>query len=234
MKIFISIILFFLITSIFSCDFEKFIDSKYDASPLPSTAKIFGKIFNIFDGQPVDNAQILINNQATFTDTAGNYLLYYYLQDDEERDKKIPISIKASQYIQLNTNSVIYPINRIDFHIEYGAPIIQSIARIDSLCQAIVFDYQGFENIATVTGKFFYRRQGERVPSLITELALTGYESDSSNFGFFQCKVDTSIPGYGNLGRTFYVYANDKNAFRDSTSRDASGVDSLLFPIFPN
>ncbi len=233
MKFIITILLVFFIITIFSCDFEKFIDSKYDAQPLPTTAKIYGKVFNIFDSQPVDDAQILITNQATFTDTAGNYLFYYYFQGDEDRDKKIPISIKASRYIQLNTNSVIYPTNKLDFHIEYGAPIIQSIARIDSFCQAIIFDYQGYENIATVTGKFFYRRQGERVPSLITELAMTGYETDSTNIGFFQCKVDTSIPGYGSLIRTFYVYASDKHAFRDSTTYARSGVDTLLFPVNP-
>ncbi len=231
------LMLFFLsILTIFyvSCDMEKFIDSNYDATPLPKTAKIYGTVFNIFDNIPVYDAQVMIDSQATSTDTSGSYYLDYNLGLDEVRDKPVPICITAPKYMEYNSTSIIYPINKIDFYIDYGAPIIQKIARDDIFCQAIILDYQGYENIDSVVARFFYRPPGQPVPITIMEFTMDSKESDSTNIGFFQCYVPLEIfyPVYLIINRSFYIIAYDKSGFIDSTSYARSGVDTLLFPIF--
>jgi hypothetical protein len=229
-----SYIIIWVCLLIISCDMDKFTGNNYDSSPIPKNAKIFGKIYNVFDDKPVPWALVNFGNQATFTDTAGYYLLQYYLGSDESRNKPVDIQITAPGFLKYFDEKIILPENNYNFLIEYGAPTILQVARIDSYCQAIIFDNQGFDNISTVIGRFFYRRQGDKQTSLVSELGMNGHETDSSNIGYYQCKVALSIPGYGDLIPTFYVYAHDKNALKDSTSYARSGVDSLLFPIYPN
>ncbi len=229
------IIIFSIILFIFfiSCDIDKYIGSKYEATPIPTTAKIYGTVYNAFDNLPVFGAHVMVDSQATSTDSSGNYFINYSLGPDENRNKLIPVYCTASQYHDYNSESIIYPENTIDIHIEYGAPVFRRVARVNTICQAIIFDYQGFDNIGIVYGHFFYKQSGKGQVSLITKQAMTGIESDSSNIGYFQCKVLPEIPGYGSLISTFLVKAFDRTGFSDSTSFARSGVDSLLFPVNP-
>ncbi len=232
--ILIFIISIILIIFFVSCDIDKYIGSKYEATPMRTTAKIYGTVYNAFDNLPVFGAHVMVDSQATSADSSGNYFLNYSLGPDENRNKLMPVYCTASQYHDYNSESIIYPENTIDIHIDYGAPIFKKIARVDTICQAIVFDYQGFDNIDSVIAKFYYAPPDFRIPVTTREYSMEGKNGDSTNIGYFQCYVPTTIesPIYSIIALNYRVKAYDKSGFIDSTSYFHMGIDTLLFPIF--
>ena len=146
--------LFILIIN--ACDLDKMTGSESDAQPIPDSAKLYGTILDKFTENPVKNATILVGNQATFTDENGEYSFYYYLGEDEERNKPVAVKISAQNYIHLDTAIVIFPENQLSFNLEYGAPIIRRMVIIGDICQTEIFDYQGADDIIQVSGSFFY------------------------------------------------------------------------------
>lgn len=230
-KITISIIIFILFIS---CDIEKFIGSNYTASPIPTTAKIYGTVYNNFDNLPVYGAQVMINSQVTFSDSSGNYFLNYYIGPDENRNKPVPICVIAKNYMEYNSTSIIYPENRINLYIDYGAPIIQKVTRVGTVCQSIIFDYQGFSNIDSVFAHIYFSPPNALHP--ITEMVfpMKSKESDLANTGYFQCYVPNEIdyPVYSIPNLLYKVKVHDKSGFTDTTSYIVTGSDTLLFPIF--
>jgi len=223
--IFLSVLILFT-----DCDLEKFTGYDYDAPPIPNSARIYGQLTNTFTGEPVEKATIKITEQATFSDENGEYEFYYYLGEDDPRNKPNRMIISAPQYTTIDTMIVIFPENKISKKLEYAAPIIKRIALVGGVCQAEIYDYQGYENISEVNGKFYYMRPTERVPSLITLHALTRVAVDSPNTGYYQTIVPTELPDYGLLLFTFKIYARDRQAYSDSISNTENGVDSLFIP----
>jgi len=220
-------------TILTGCDLDKFTGYKYDSEPLPTSAKIYGTITNKFTGNALYRAQIRIENQAAFTDENGEYIFYYHWSEDNLRDKPLPVRIGADKFHAQDTTVIVYPQTRLDVRLEYGAPIIKRSALVGEICQVIVFDYQGAEDITTVTAYFLYRRPGERPPSLKIEKSLTQIKTDSVYYGYYQTLVEANIEGYGDLINSYYLQARDKDLFTDSTSSAAVGVDTLLFlPVF--
>jgi hypothetical protein len=223
----------FIITLLAGCDLDKFTGYTYDSDPLPATAKIYGRISNQFTGDPLYRAQIRIENQAAFTDENGDYIFYYHWSEDDQRDKPLPVRIGADKFHVLDTAFVVYPQTRLNAGLIYGAPIIRHSALVNGICQVIVFDYQGAEDITTVEANFFYKRAGERQPSLKIEKSLFRVMIDSTYYGFYQTVVETEIEGFGTLINSYHMKAMDKDLFSDSTSNAAVGVDTLLFlPVF--
>ena len=230
-------ILFILL--LIGCDFDKMTGYNHDAEPIPDSAKMYGTIYSKHDGEPIRDAIILVGQQATFTDEKGEYTFYYYLGTDEERNKPIDVRIAADRHLPLDTSIVIFPENNLTKILTYAAPIIKRIAAVDTICQAEIFDYQGADDIIQVIGTFYYRRTGERRPSLTTKQQLIRVddnvaEKDQPNIGFFQATLTDSIPGFGRLMTTsFIIHARDRLAYADSSSNIVSGVDTLLFsPVF--
>ncbi len=217
-----------------SCDIDKYLGSKYEATAVPTTAKIYGTVYNAFDNLPVFGAHVMVDSQATSTDSSGNYFLNYSLGPDENRNKLIPVYCAASQYHDYNSESIIYPENTIDIHIDYGAPIFKKIARVDTVCQAIIFDYQGFNDIDSVFAHFHYSPPLQVIPLTKLDFSMKAKESDSINIGYFQCFAPTFInsPVYSVIHLDYRMEVYDKSGFADSTSYFHIGVDTLLFPIF--
>jgi len=220
-------LLFILIFN--NCDLNKMTGSDSDAQPIPDSAKLFGTILDKFSEKPVKNATILVGNQATFTDENGEYSFYYYLREDEERNKPIAVRISAQNYIELDTAIVIFPENQLSFNLEYGAPIIRRMVIIGEICQTEIFDYQGADDIVEVSGSFFYRRPGENMWSLNVRLGFNRAPIDSPKTAYYQTNVSQEIPGYGYLLNSFTIYARDRSTFADSTSNTIAGVDTLIF-----
>jgi hypothetical protein len=213
------------------CDFDKLTGYNHDAEKIPDSAKMYGIIYSKHDSLPIQNALILVGHQATYTDENGQYIFYYYLGADEERNKPINVRITAAQHLPLDTSIVIFPENNLTKILAYAAPIINRIALVNTICQAEIFDYQGADDIVQVTGTFYYIRPGERAPSLTTKQPLTRVGDDENNTAFFQAVLAESIPGFGNLmTSSFSIYARDRLAFADSSSNLVTGVDTLLFP----
>jgi len=210
------------------CDLEKFTGYDYNAPPIPNSARIYGKLTNTFTGEPVEKATIKIAEQATFSDENGEYEFYFYLGEDDQRNKPNRMLISALHYTTIDTMIVIFPENKISKKLEYAAPIIKRIALVGGVCQAEIYDYQGYENISEVNGSFYYMRKTERIPSLNTVQALTRVAVDSPNTGYYQAIVPTQIPDYGILLRTFKIFVRDRQAYTDSISNAENGIDSLF------
>ena len=231
MKLYKYTIFLLLSLSLTRCDLEKLTGYNHDAPPIPNSARIYGRITNTFSGEPVLSATIKIGEQATFSDSSGAFEFYYYLAEDDERNKLNLLTISARNYATIDTMIVVFPENKIDKKLIYAAPIVRRIALVGGICQAEIYDYQGYEDITYVYGSFYYTRIGERMWSLNTTQTLIRVDSDSTNTAYFQAIVPEEIEGYGLLAPFFKVFARDKEAHSDSTSYANSGVDSLLFPV---
>lgn len=225
------IILSPLIFLISSCDLEKFTGYDHEADPIPDSAKMYGTIDSNHDQKPIKDAMILIGDQATFSDDNGEYLFYYYLGEDDDRNKPVNIRISAARHLPLDTSIVIFPENQLSKTLTYASPLILRIALVDTICQAEIFDYQGADDIIQVTGTFFYKRSNERQPSLTTKVGLTRVAVDMPNTAYYQTTLIDSIVGIGRLmTSSFRIHARDRLAYSDSLSNIVAGVDTLLFP----
>lgn len=225
----------FIILSIFiflnHCDIEKFTGYDHTAPPLPISAQIYGKVTNLFTGEPVDMATIRIGEQATFSDEHGEFEFYYFLAEDDERNKASRLIISEKHYTTIDTTIVIFPENKVDKKLEYACPIIKRTALIGGICQAEVFDYQGFQDISSVYGSFFYRLPGDKMWALNTSQALTRVAVDSPNTAYFQTSLPEEIPGFGLLQTSFKIFARDRGVHSDSTTHSETGIDSLFIPV---
>jgi hypothetical protein len=230
--IWVLVIALFLIF-VFSCDLEKLSGYDYSYNPPPESAIFTGTIFNRFTLEPVQLSEINIANQVTYSDESGQYILYYHYGEDDEKNKPVDIKISAENYQDVDTSIIVFPENKLNVYLPYAAPIIKKIALVDSffVIQAIVFDYQGFNDIATVSAQYSYRRPGEKPPSLHLETKLTRVFVDSLNTSYYQSRVDRSIAEYGNIIFEGYsVKAKDRKHNQDFMNDSEGGTDSLLFP----
>jgi len=224
----LSILFIFLI----SCDLEKLDGYEYTYDPPPESAIFTGTIYNKFTFNPVWNAEINIANQVTFSDAQGKYILYYHYNEDDEKNKPVNIKISADDYLDTDTSLVVFPENKLNVYIKYASPIIQKIALVDSsFIQAIVLDYQGYNDIATVRAQYAYRRPGEKYPSLYAESKLTRVFVDSINTSYYESRIAPSIDNFGHIMADDYsVSAEDRVHYEDFVSSLLAGTDSLIFP----
>jgi len=240
MRKFPSILLLICLLGTVSCDLEKLTGYKHDYNPIPESARIFGVVKDRHTFTPIPNALIMAGNQATYSDTSGNYLLYYYFNEDDDRNKPITMKMKATNYLKVDTSLVVFPENEVDIFSVYAAPIILNHALVDMICtevscqaycQVIIFDNQGVNDIVRVYGKFAYRRPNEKIPALHTEARLFRVKYDTTKTGYYQAAIPQSIEGFGDLMDIFTVYAEDRLAYADSTLEWEQGSDSLLFAL---
>ena len=212
--------LLFVFLLYINCDTDKFFGYNYDAESLIESAPISGRITNIFTSVPVASAKIKIGPYETLTDKDGDYLLVYPLGTDEERDKFIPIIVTAPNYFPDSLETIIYPQPlEINFSLEYGAPNIESssITQRDPVmvnCDATVFDYQGVDDIDTVTAVFTYFDTS----NIRTELPvdMTRIQILSDNRAAYQCTTRIVNRPYGILNtKAWQIIATDKAGFID-------------------
>lgn len=225
---FLSILTIFII----SCDLEKLDGYKYTYDPPPESAIFTGTIYNRFTLKPLQLAEINIANQITFSDAQGKYILYYHYNEDDQRNQPVNVKISADDYLDVDTSIIVFPENQLNVYIKYAAPIIKKIALVDtSFIQAIVFDYQGYNDITTVHAQHAYRRPGEKFPSLYAETKLIRVFVDSLNTSYFESRIPRSIVEYGNLIPDEYsVRAQDRVHYEDFVTSLQAGTDSLIFP----
>ncbi len=216
------------------CDLQKLWGHNYESDPTPESAKIYGRVTNKFTSEPVREAVISLKNKMTITDKNGNYLLYY--RYTEEEDRNVPVSLKITQqdYLPIDSSMVIFPVNEINVSLSYASPIIQKICMVNSIyiCQAIIYDYQGFDNIVSVVANLKYRMPPDRKPSLYLSKEMTRVMTDSLNTSYYQLLAPDLFDEYGDLMDIYEIYAEDSMEYSDlMTSMDPRASDSLLFPI---
>ncbi len=213
------------------CDSEKFLSFNYDAEPLVKRARVSGVILNKFSGVGVAAARVQVDAQTTVSDSAGRYQMEYILSPDADQGREIPVRIEAENYFALQTRRVFYPEDtRLDFELEYGAPIVKAAVIVNAnICQALVFDYQGMENLATVTVRLHYRDEANHIVQ--TRDVPMGYRGEEApGLGRFQAGVPADYPGRD--GDFIIVTALDKDGFSDRLdhTNNPRSPDTFLFP----
>lgn len=227
----------FVLLMLFGC--EKFVGYNYDADPIPNTAVISGSLSNIFTDEPIIYAQVLVGSQTTKTDQDGQYLLYYAFESDEDRNKPVDVVFSAPNYYTLSKSYIIYPgQNQFDTQLTYAAPLIPQTAfvQIDSVdtflvCQALIFDYQGADDISSVKASFVYFNFVDRA-NFFVELDMGFVERYSDQASFYQV-IYTPMEGEEfKFENRCSVIAIDKEDYKCSVTLnlDIQNPDTLLFP----
>lgn len=233
-KIFALVLLLVFIFLISGCDLQKLWGYEYESDPTPESAKIYGKVTDNFTSEPVQNAVITIQDKLTTTDENGDYCIYYHYTEEEDRNVPVSVKISHEKYLPGDSAIVIFPVNEINFGLSYASPIIQKICMVDSIyiCQAIIYDHQGFDDIISVLANLAYRIPGDRYPSIYIKKEMTRVITDSLNTCCYQVLAPDYFDEYGELMNIYEIYAEDRLHYSDSmTSNDPRASDSLLFPI---
>lgn len=224
-----------LLTIIFlllSCDTEKYFSYNYNAKEFSEIASFSGTVTNVFTGLSVPDATIRIEDQSTVTDRRGFYRLDYVLSADAKLSKEIVIEVTAHNFLPYIQTQSIFPGEfPLDVALEYGAPIIQKTGCNNmTFCQAVIFDYQGADDIDSVTAHFQYFGNNNTVTKEI-DVQLARKENVSANVAHFQAIVQPYNPEGDSLGRAYWIKAFDKEAFYDSMLHinDLKNPDTLLF-----
>lgn len=223
------ILLMFLVLT--GCDSEKFLNFNYEAERLSKRARVSGVITNKFTGFGVAFARVQIDDQETMSDSAGGYQMEYILSADADQGREIPLRIEAENYHILEMRRVFYPEEtRLDVELEYGAPIVEAAVMVNArICQALVFDYQGMDNIATVTVRLHYRDDSNNIVQ--TRDVIMSYRGEEApGLGRFQADVPADYPRRD--GDFIIVTALDKDGFSDTLdhSNNLRNPDTFLFP----
>jgi hypothetical protein len=177
---------------------EKITGYNYDVNPLNNTVRVYGEVINTFSGQAVEDALVQIGIQTTSTDIYGEYQVQYILGAAEDRDQPVPVAISATNYETLNTSFIIYPEpTRLDFQLVYAAPIIEQNSLLlyrgldnepQEICQAIIVDYQGVNDIKEVNASFYYIRK-DNPNSFYFTYPLNLIETNGGTEGHYQAIV---------------------------------------------
>ncbi len=230
----LSIPLIALILVFSSCDSEKFLNYNFDAELQVKTATVSGKITNTFDARDVRGAEVQIGSQTTYTDSLGNFKLTYLLTEDNQVGAPVEIIIKARNYYDLTLTREIFESDNIELNLKmiYGAPIIEQVSLANyEVCQAVILDYQGPDDIVSVIGHFEYRNASNTVTLKYDQaLFLKGFSFDGTR-AHFQASVQRTGLADGELGGLFSVTARDKDGFEHTLIHfnDPRRPDSFLF-----
>jgi hypothetical protein len=224
----ICFIIWLVLLFLLSCDTDRFLGFKYSADKIPETAPVSGTVLNKFTDDPVAGARVEIGSQVTFTDSSGHFFLNYFLQADNQRDKPIPVEIIAKNYLPFKTSLIIYPSeNTLNVELEYGAPIIEAAVQKDSICQAIILDYQGIPTLDSVSVTFHFWYPGVKESEVQFPLQL---KRMVGNRGYYEVRFDTFIFEYGFLKEdNFLIYVHDKDGFETRKRFTTFNVQQLLF-----
>lgn len=236
-KILILVNLLMIIFLFPGCDTEKYWGYKYDAEELTKQTKVFGKVTNLFTNEPVWRATVQINDQFTTTNLNGEYFLNYLLSKDDEFNKEARVIVSAQNYHSTTVSTLIFEDQlELNVQLEYGAPIIEATVNYQlTYCQAIIFDYQGVDDIDSVYGHFRYISDSSGFVAREIDTILTRKHIVSPNRAYYQVIVEPVI-SEGNdtlrLSPTHSITAIDKSDFtslREHTNNILYNPDTLLF-----
>ncbi len=220
------------------CDNDRFWGYNYTAQTLAKTLQIEGKVTDIFSGRGVAGASVTFDNSQTATDSLGNFLLQYILSADADQGRPVNFTVQAENYHTYHTDIVVFP-GKIELNVslEYGAPIIedQAIVVSEGVCQALIRDYQGQQNLVGVTVRLHYRnaQNGQIYKTADLEMAYRG--DHAPNVYRYQAVIPNDYP-VTQFGDLIKVTAKDADGFSDEVSHNSSprNPDTLLFPVSAN
>jgi hypothetical protein len=208
-----------LILTVVRCDLEKFTGYNYEGESLVETARITGKVTNIFTGTPILRVTLKFGNFTTYTDGDGNYLLVYPLATDDERDRPISVVVSRPDYFPQETEIVVYPDRNIhDFALVYAAPIIESSSLeftppSDIVCYATILDYQGVDDIEKVEGIFTYESEGVQT---VVHIPLDEDVRFSGTRARFKSNLELITADGTLITKAYQIMVLDKEGFSDT------------------
>jgi hypothetical protein len=163
MKTFL-LVLFASLFLLISC--KEFTSYNLEGTSTDILIKINGKITDQYSGKPVRDAQVTVGPRSTVTDLGGKYNIYFPLSTDENRDKPVPITISAYNYVTYTEERVFYPEDiQINLTLIYAAPIIFETTITPVYggydgghyhLEALIGDYQGLSDITSAQAAFRY------------------------------------------------------------------------------
>ena len=226
-------ILFFLILTIqfFGC--EEFTGYDYEAESIGDKSRLHGTVVNTFDPEkPVINAILQIGYLTTYTDSSGRFDVEYILSTDENRNKPVELSVTAEDYLDLNTEFIIeIPEQNFDINLDYGAPIIEKIwigAPEEIIHQVMVTDFQGIDNIESVTTVFYYTNMLDpELKTITVEMTFIETVPGSDISAYYMATALPNIDGfwfYNDRWIDFTVI--DKDGFSDRRRKKYAGLIS--------
>ena len=234
MKIkFIKILIIFAIFSLYNCDSDKYFGYENTGQDLLNSTIFKGRITHFYTSRPVTNAIINIGSQETSTDTNGFYMLKYIFSDDELRNKPVKIYVHAADYYEDSLNVLVELVeNEYNFQLKYAPPIILEAKRrfypptnmfqINFICQAIVKDYQGWEDIDSVFA--FFKTPTNQISY---QIPMNFIKYVDIYTAYYQLNYHGDI----NLSVQYSIIAKDKSGFNSSQNyvNDPNILDYLLF-----
>jgi hypothetical protein len=222
---------------------ERFTGYDLDSEPTQESATIYGQITDTFSKRPVFKANVTLENLRTLTDSHGEYLFLYTLQDDEIRNKPVKITITAENYLPFTDEFLLFPVREEkNYTLDYAAPIIRRNVFVFydpfMICQVLMVDYQGISTLNPVIATFDYvKPETHEHRYLVVEMDFIQALSDTT--AYYQAIAPLTLPGDWllDLKNNYQVDASDNSGYSVSQSRQYSSgqfADTLLFePVLP-
>lgn len=212
------------------CDTEKFFGYQYEADRVSRFIEINGRIANVFDGQPVEGAEIFFQSQRTESSGNGAYQIDFIKTSDQEFGDSIEVVFHADKYYSLDTTMQIFLAdNHFDVELVYGAPIVLLSERLfwsdtsKFLIRATLFDYQGISTLSEVLAYGqYYDQENKRDFQVAYEMTLESLVD--ANTAVYSGLIDKTVPSVGEglrpwFGRIVdgrhYIGVKDQDGFEE-------------------
>jgi hypothetical protein len=227
-----------LLFVLLSCDSDRYLGYNFSTETLTKSMLVTGRVTDTFTGNAVAGAIITVEDQQSATNQQGFFELRYIFNADADQGRPVPISIRAENYLAYETSMEIFPgTMELNIALDYGAPIIvdQAIVVGASVCQALIKDHQGQQNLTAVTVRLHYReaQNGNIYKTVDLEMVYRG--DHAPNMYRYQANIPNDYP-VTQFGDLITVTAVDADGFSDQVLHNSSPrtPDILLFPVSAN
>ena len=216
------------------CDIDRYLGSEYDAEAVASIIDIRGQVSNVFDGRPVEAAELFMAGQYAVTDSMGRYLLPFVRGFDEEFNRPIDVRILAEDYFPFDTTIFVLPAgNVLSPRLVYGAPIVESSARSfvtgdhRTRVRATVMDYQGVDNLAVVEAIGIYYDADNKM-TLEVPFPMIRIQQLDERRAVYEAWLDPMVENRGPAGEAMAALLGDRHAI---AARDRDGFDERVYYV---
>ncbi len=234
---------FIILSSLFFLNCEKYINSQTESNLNDREITVTGTVVNEFTSQAIKGALVNFGGRDTLTDHLGKFELRYRLTVDNDRNKPVELIVSANNYFDYKLASVIAPIDLIyAVRMIYAAPIVENSVLVRYyfvqeemdlvVVQALVFDYQGADDIDSV-GTILYYRNEEDQTFRTSIIPMRFVEKLSQNSAHYQAVAIPTYLDIWHIQNNFDVYVVDSLGYstyvQDVPINPLSG-DTLIFP----
>lgn len=238
-----SMMYFIILSTLFFLNCEKYINSQTDSNLNDRVITVSGTVVNDFTSHAIKGALVNFGGQDTLTDYLGRFELRYRLTVDNDRNKPVELKVRADKYFDFEQARFVAPIDyTLSVRMIYAAPIIENSVLVQHyfiaqemdliVVQALVFDYQGADDIDSVGTVLYYRNEEDQTFKT-SIIPMRFIEKLSYNTAHYQAVAIPTYKDIWHIQRNFDVYAEDSLGYstfvQDAPINPLSG-DTLIFP----